>query len=127
MSDRKLAGLWLDGEKAIITKNHDTQQVTEFHHCGNVNAEVQDGNTSEHAANNAQQTNRRKFFKEIETHLTNTEALYVTGPGTIQEELKHHLLDTAQYKNLEIQLDTAPSYNITEEMVLEETKKHFNA
>lgn len=30
MSDKKLAGLWIDTEKAIVVKNHDAQNAFKF-------------------------------------------------------------------------------------------------
>lgn len=93
--------------------------------CSPVKAEIQHGNSSENAANNAERTNRVKFFKEIEHLLTNSQEVYITGPGTIQEELKKYLHDTAQFKNLTITLDTAQK--MSDEQVLETVKDYFNA
>ena len=125
MSDKKLAGLWIDGTKAIVVSNHDSQEVTEFAIVDTVKAEIQHGNSSENAANNAEQSNKLKFYKEIEKLITNSTDLYITGPGTSQEELRNHLLDTAQYKNLNIKLGT--DSQLSEDQVLEEVKSHFQA
>ena len=125
MSDKKLAGIWIDGRKAIVVTNHDGQDVSEFEVRETVKADVQHGNSNENAANNVEQTNKVKFYKEIEKIITNSTDLYVTGPGTSQEELRNHLLDTAQYKNLNIKLGT--DSQLSEEQVLEEVKSHFNA
>jgi stalled ribosome rescue protein Dom34 len=125
MSDKKLAGLWMDTEKAIVVKNHDAQNAFKFFLCSPVKAEIQHGNSSENAGNNAERTNRVKFFKEIEHLLTNSQEVYVTGSGTVQEEFKKYLHDTAQFKDLKITLDTAQQ--MSEEQVLEKVKEHFNA
>jgi hypothetical protein len=125
MSEKKLAGLWIDSEKAVVVKNHDAQNAFKFFLCSPVKAEIQHGNSSENAGNNAERTNKVKFFKEVEHLLTNSQEVYITGPGKIQEELKHYLLDTAQFKNLDITLDTAQQ--MSDEEVLEKVKNHFNA
>lgn len=125
MTDKKVAGLWIDGTKAIVVTNHDSQDVTEFAVVDTVKVEIQHGNSSENAANNAEQSNKLKFYKEIEKLITNSTELYITGPGTSQEELKNHLLETPQYKNLNIKLGTAQQ--MSEEQVLEEVKSHFHA
>ncbi|SEH66958.1 hypothetical protein [Epilithonimonas hominis] len=125
MSDKKLAGLWIDGRKAIVVTNHDGQDVSEFEVKQIVFADVQHGNSNENAANNVEQTNKSKFFKEIEKVITNSTDLYITGPGTSQEELRNHLLETPQYKNLKIKLGT--DSQLSEEQVLEEVKSHFHA
>ena len=125
MTEKKLSGLWLDQHKAIVVKNHDAQNAFKFFLCSPVKAEVQHGNSSENAANNAEQTNKAKYFKEIAHLLTNSEEVFITGPGTIQEELKNFLHDTAQFKNLKITLDTAQQMN--DEEVLDAVKSHFGA
>ncbi len=125
MSDKKLAGIWIDNNKAVVAKNHDAQNAFKFFLCSPVKLEVQYGNSNENAANNAEKTNKVKFFKEIEKLITNTEDLFVTGPGTAQEELRNYLHDTPQYKNLKITLGTANQ--MSDEQVLETVKEHFNA
>lgn len=125
MSDKKLAGLWIDGRKAIVVTNHDGQDVSEFDVKQIVFADVQHGNSNENAANNVEQTNKVKFFKEIEKIITNSTDLYITGPGTSQEELRNYLLETPQYKNLNIKLGT--DSQLSEQEVLEEVKSHFHA
>ena len=125
MTEKKLSGLWLDQHKAIVVKNHDAQNAFKFFICSPVKAEVQHGNSSENAANNAEQTNKAKYFKEIAHLLTNSEEVFITGPGTIQEELKNFLHDTAQFKNLKITLES--SQQMSDEQVLETVKSHFNA
>lgn len=125
MTEKKLSGLWLDQHKAIVVKNHDAQNAFKFFLCSPVKAEVQHGNSSENAANNAEQTNKAKYFKEIAHLLTNSEEVFITGPGTIQEELKNFLHDTAQFKNLKITLGTAQK--MSDEEVLNAVKSHFEA
>lgn len=125
MTEKKLSGLWLDQHKAIVVKNHDAQNAFKFFLCSPVKAEVQHGNSSENAANNAEQTNKAKYFKEIAHLLTNSEEVFITGPGTIQEELKNFLHDTAQFKNLKITLGTAQQ--MSDEEVLNAVKGHFGA
>lgn len=125
MSEKKLAGIWMDTHKAIVVKNHDAQNAFKFFLCDPVKAIIQHGNSSENAANNAEQTNKSKFFKEIEHLLINSEELMITGPGTIQEEFKNHLLETAQFKELKIDLET--SQQMSDEQVLETVKSYFNA
>ena len=125
MTDKKVAGLWIDGRKAIVVTNHDGQDVSEFEVRETVKADVQHGNSNENAANNVEQTNKSKFFKEIEKVITNSTDLYITGPGTSQEELRNHLLETPQSKNLNIKLGT--DSQLSEQEVLEEVKSHFHA
>lgn len=125
MSEKKLAGIWMDSENAIVVKNHDIESAYKFFVCDPVKREVQHGNSSEKNANNVEQTNTAKYFKDLEHLITNTEELYLTGTGTIQEQFKNHLAETAQFKNLKVTLGT--DQKMSPEEVLETVKKHFNA
>lgn len=125
MSDKKLAGIWIDGRKAIVVMNHDGQESTDFEVKDTLKQEVQHGNSSENAGNNAEQSNKLKFHRDIEKILTNTTDLYITGPGTSQEALRNHLLETPQYKNLNIILGV--DQQMSDDQVLEAVKSHFNA
>ena len=125
MNDKKVAGLWIDGDKAVLVTNHDSQNVTDFAVAGTFKHEKQHGNSSENAANNSEQTTKTKFFKEIDKALENTVELYITGPGTMQEEFKAYILDTAQFKNLKVTLDS--SQQMGDEQLVEAVKKHFHA
>lgn len=125
MTDKKLSGIWIDNQRAIVVKNHDIQKAGRFFVCEPVKHHIQHGNSSENAANNAEKTNKAKFFKEIENLITNTEALYVTGPGVMQEELKNYLHDSAQFKDLDIELGT--DQQMSDDKFLEKVKEHYNA
>ena len=123
MSDKKLAGIWMDTENAIVVKNHDIESAYKFFVCNPVKREVQHGNSSEKNANNVEQTNIAKYFKDLEMLITNSQELYLTGTGTIQEQFKNHLAETAQFKNLKVTLDT--DQKMSEEHFLEKVKTHY--
>ena len=123
MSDKKLAGIWMDSEKAIVVKNHDIENAYIFFVCDPVKREIQHGNSNEKNAHNVEQTNTAKFFKDLEHLITNTQELYLTGTGTIQEQFKNHLAETAQFKHLKVTLDT--DQKMSDEHFLEKVKTHF--
>ncbi|MBF8455664.1 hypothetical protein IV494_00580 [Kaistella sp. G5-32] len=125
MSEKKLAGIWMDSESAIVVKNHDIESSFMFFLCDPVKREVQHGNSSEKNANNVEQTNTAKYFKDLEHLITNTVELYLTGTGTIQEQFKNHLAETPQFKNVKVTLGT--DQKMSGEQFLEEVKNHFNA
>ncbi|MEC5158783.1 hypothetical protein [Chryseobacterium sp. MP_3.2] len=123
MSEKKLAGIWMDSENATVVKNHDIESAYKFFVCDPVKRDVQHGNSSEKNANNVEQTNTAKYFKDLEMLITNTEELYLTGTGQIQEQFKNHLAETAQFKNLKVTLDT--DQKMSPDQVLEKVKSHF--
>lgn len=123
MQDKRLAGLWLDQTKALIAKNHDGREAAEFKLANPVKAVIQHGNSNENTGNNAEITNKHKFFKNILDELTNTEELYITGGGTIQEELKSYIEETAQFRDMKVTLGT--SQQLSDEQLLETVKSQF--
>lgn len=125
MSEKKLAGIWMDTENATVVKNHDIENAFMFFICEPVKRIVQGGNSSEKSANNAEISNTAKFFKDLEHLITNTQELYLTGTGVIQEQFKRYLSETAQFKNLKVTLGT--DQKMSPEQFLEEVKQHFNA
>ena len=123
MHHKRLAGLWLDQTKAVIAKNHDGSEAAEFKLANPVKAVIQHGNSNENTGNNAEITNKHKFFKNILDELTNTEELYITGGGTIQEELKSYIEETAQFRDMKVTLGT--SQQLSDEQLLETVKSQF--
>lgn len=124
-SGKKVAGIFMDKDVAIIVVNHDAHEVTEFAVKGKVKFEHQHGNSNENAAHNAEITNRSKFFKDVDHLITNSEEIFVTGPSTLQEQYKHHLSETPQYKSAKVVLGT--SAHLNEDQTLHTVKEHFNA
>lgn len=124
MSEKKLAGLWIDRQKAIVVTNHDSQDVSEFKIAGTIETEVKDPKFYEQAANSAENKLRVQFFKEVGQLITNSEELFITGPGISQEELKNYLLETPQFKNLKIELGVAEKMD--ENNVLKEVIHHYS-
>lgn len=125
MSNKRLSAIWMDTENATVVKNHDIETAGAFFICTPVKREVQVGNSSEKNANNVEQTNTAKFFKDLEHLITNTEELYITGTGTAQEQFKNHLAETPQFKNLKVKLGT--DNKMSDEAFLEMVKKHYHA
>lgn len=122
--DKKIAGIYLDHQHAIVVSNHDGHNVQEFELKGKIKGKHNKSHGSEHAANNSSKTDQVKFFKEITNHLTNSQELYITGHGTAQEQLKHYLQETPQYKNVKIQLGETDQMN--EQQLVNKMKKKYH-
>ena len=91
-------GVWLDTQQAtVIGRGEDNPE--EFVVLGSVTKPGGGTHTSEHSANNAEKTLQDKFFKEIAHHMQNAHEIHITGPGVVQEQFRHFLADTPQFKN----------------------------
>ena len=95
---KKQFGVWMDTHHAIVVgrANADSTDFSVLGHAGNLGAEP---NTSEKSEHNDEKTLQHKFFKEILTHMQNAEEVHLTGTGTSQEQLMHYMEDTPQFKN----------------------------
>ena len=103
---KKQFGVWMDNHHATVVGRADstTEDFTVLGSAGNAGAEH---NTSEKNEHNDERTLQHKFFKEILSHMQNAEEVHLTGTGTAQEQLKHYMAATAQFKNTVTQESTS--------------------
>ncbi len=111
----KQFGVWMDHQKASIVGREDS--TGKFEMLGHESSEGARPNTSENAEQNDKKTQLHKFFKSILAHMPNAEHVHLTGTGTAQEEFKHYMADTAQYKNTKVEDSTSEA--MSEEKLLE--------
>ena len=115
--------MWLDSTHATIVGREPVDNG-DFVVMGEAKNNGQGSNSNENTANNAEQALQLKFFKEITTHLQNAEAIHVTGTGITQEQFKHFLTETAQFKNTVTNEST--SQKMSEEKLVEYIAQQFN-
>lgn len=80
-------------------------------------------NSNENAANHLEITLVQKYFKEIGRHLVNADEVHVTGTGTIQEQFKHYLAETAQFKKTVVSESTSNA--MSDAKLVEFVTSHF--
>lgn len=104
--NKKQFGIWMDSQHATVVgrENGDADNFVVLAH---EKADVQDGNSSENAANNAERDSLHKLFKSITAHMQNVDEVHVTGTGTVQQQFINYLKDTPQYKNVVAKESTA--------------------
>ena len=121
--NKKQFGIWLDSHQAIIV-GREPVETGDFVILAQAKNEGQGSNSSENAANNAEQTLQQKFFKEIASHMPNAEEVHVTGTGIAQEQFIHYLAETAQFKNTVATEST--SNKMDEEKLLQYIEEKLN-
>ncbi len=112
----------MDTHHATIIGNNPA--ATEFTVLGHAKNPGPGANSNENAANNLEKTLIRKYFKEIGRHLENAEEVHLTGTGTIQEQFKHYLGETPQFKKTVVSDST--SNHMSDEKLVEFVRNHFN-
>jgi stalled ribosome rescue protein Dom34 len=117
--EKKLAGIWLDSEKAMIIAKEagvfsvqDTLKGQEAHSGG-----------SEHTMNNAKQSDELKYFKAVTAALLPYDEVLIFGPGQSQEQLQHHLNGQVQFKSKKITIDS--SGQLTDNQAIAKVREFF--
>ena len=95
---KKQFGVWMDSQQAIVVGRKSADDTT-FEILGREKSSGQESNSSENAANNAQQGSLQKLFKNITAHMQNVDEIHVTGTGTAQEQFIKYLAQTPQFRN----------------------------
>lgn len=101
---KQYAGVWMDHHQAMFiteadgefTIQHERVVAGEYH-----------GDKGEHAYNNAEKTDNRKYFKTIGNHLLPFDEIYIFGPGKSQEELLNFLHEDNHFTSKKITLGSA--------------------
>jgi len=121
--NKKQFGVWLDSTHATIV-GRELVDSGDFVILAEAKNNGQGSNSNENTAHNAEQALQLKFFKEITTHLQNAEAIHVTGTGITQEQFKHFLAETAQFKITVVNEST--SQKMGDEKLVEYIAQQFN-
>lgn len=112
----------MDSHQATII-GHDPG-ATEFTVLGHAKNPGPGANSNENAAHNLEITLVQKYFKEIGRHLVNAEEIHITGTGSIQEQFKHYLAETPQFKKTVVSEST--SNTMSDKKLIEFIGSHFN-
>ena len=94
---KQYAGVWLDNSKAMIISS--SSEEGSYAVEDTVKGAGNFSGGSEHAINNAKQSDALKYYKAIAGKLTSYDEVLIFGPGKSQEQLQNHLQEDAQFKN----------------------------
>jgi len=106
MTSEKKFGVWLDSQHAKIVGRENVDSG-DFIVLATVKGVRVPANSNENASNNHARTLQTKFFKEISSHITNAEAVHVTGTGKEQEQFVRYLAETPQFRNTKTEQSTS--------------------
>lgn len=120
-TENKQFGVWMDNHKAAIVGREGMNDQFQF--LGNEDNSGARSNSSEKSAHNDEKMLQQKFFKSILAHMPNAEKIHLTGTGTAQEQFKHYLTETPQFKNTKV--DESTSEPMSEEKLIEFFNSNF--
>lgn len=101
---KQLAGVWMDHHNAIFVTQTDGEFAIQDE---KIVAGEYHGDKGEHAYNNAEKTDNRKYFKTIASQLLKYDEIFIFGPGKSQEEFLNFLHDDNHFKSKKITLGSA--------------------
>ena len=98
VKNKKQFGVWMDSQHAVVV-GRENNEAGAFVILAHEKSIVQEGNSNEKNANNAEKGSLLKLFKNISYHMQNVDEIHVTGTGTAQEQFIRFLEETPQFKN----------------------------
>ncbi len=123
---KKVAGVWMDSEKAIIVATKDRTSTGSFEIIATVNCGDHEGANykNERVEQSKENQENKKYFKEIASHIDGDNEIYIFGPGKAQEQFKNFLEDYQNFNSKEITLGT--SGKISNNELIEAVDKFFS-
>lgn len=103
-NQKQYAGVWMDHHNATFITLADGEFAIQD---DKVVAGEYHGDKGEHAYNNAEKTDNRKYFKTIASQLLKFDEIYIFGPGKSQEEFLNFLKDDNHFRDKKITLGSA--------------------
>ena len=121
MSNQKQFGVWMDLHHATVVGKENVDSG-DFVVLAHVKGEQAQGNSNENTAHNHERMVQSKFFKEITSYMQNADSIHISGTGTAQEQFKHYLAETPQFKNTKTEEST--SNKMSDEKLIEYFQKN---
>jgi stalled ribosome rescue protein Dom34 len=123
-TNKKVVGVWLDHKQAMIIATSNQESEGEYGIIKKISAQHHsDHSSSEDAHHKKASQEVHKLYEAISHEVSAHDEIYITGPGTAQEELKNFLAKDMHFKNKEISLGT--SDHPTENQMIAEVRDHF--
>ncbi len=122
---KKVIGVWIDHQQAIMISTEDRMNSGEFSVLKKIaSAHHGDHSSSEDAHHKKVAQDIHQLYGDVSKFILETDAIFITGPGTAQEELKNYLQTDQHFKSKEIELGT--SDHPTDNQMIAEVRNHFN-
>jgi len=124
--DKKVTGLWIDHEKAIFIGTNDHSNIGEYDQLKRMKSNIHGSfGSSQNANTNKISRELHDFFRNVSQQLTDTDVVYVIGPGKAQEEFRNFVKKEGLLKSVAIELDTADAH-LSDNQIIAKVRKHFS-
>lgn len=122
---KRVAGLWIDHEKAVIISTPDHFPHGEYAAVGKVKAHHHAFHSSanENASNHQRRTEMSKYYGEVAASIHPYDEVLVFGPGKAQEQFVNHAREDKQLSKTRFEI--ASSGNLTDNQMIAQVRDHF--
>lgn len=122
---KKVVGVWIDHKQAFIIATSDRKNVGDYSVVKKMDAPYRaDHSSNENAHHKKVAQEIKQLYENVSKELLTDDAIFITGPGTAQEELKNFLAQNQHFHNKEIALGT--SDHPTDNQRVAEVRNHFS-
>lgn len=124
-TDKKVAGVWIDHDKAILIETPDLSNSGEFKQIKKIKSNLHGSfGSSQNANTNKISKELHDFFRQVSQQLGGKDVVYVIGPGKAQEEFRNYVKKEGNLKSVTIELDTADAH-ISDNQMVAKVRSHF--
>ena len=121
---KKVVGVWIDHKHAFVISTPDRKNLGEFGVVNKIESKHHaDHSSNENAHHNKVAQEIHRLYENVSKHIVSDDAIFITGPGTAQEEFKNFLKQDQHFRNKEIVIGT--SDHPTENQRVAEVRNHF--
>jgi stalled ribosome rescue protein Dom34 len=121
---KKIAGVWIDHRHAYVISTPDRAHTGEYSIIKKMEAQHHsDHSSSENAHNHKLATETHKLYESVSSVIQDVDSIFLTGPGTAQEEFQNYLKKEHAFGGKEISIGT--SDHPTDNQKIAEIRKHF--
>lgn len=124
-AEKKVAGVWIDHDKAILIETPDQSNTGEFKQIKKIKSNLHGSfGSSQNANTNKISKELHDFFRQVSQQLGGKDVVYVIGPGKAQEEFRNYVKKEGNLKSVTIELDTADAH-ISDNQMIAKVRSHF--
>ena len=125
--DKKVAGLWIDHDKAILIETPNQSNTGDFVQIKKIKSNLHGSfGSSQNANTNKISKELHDFFRQVSQQLTGIDVVYVIGPGKAQEEFRNYVKKEGLMKSVVIEIDTADAH-ISDNQMVAKVRSHFSS
>ena len=120
----RLAGVWLDHQKAVIIANDAVGGSNDFDIKEQVPAPADFASHSELHNHNAKHADLRSYFKDVSQHIKDYDGLFIFGTGMAQEQFQNFLKGDSHFQDKQVTIEN--SRHLTDHQMVARVRDYFN-